>query len=52
MILLILLLALMLLLALLLFCCLVAGNDSEARKLSDQEQLEWLSQWKATHRHK
>ena len=52
MILLIILLALALLLALLLFCCLMAGNDSEARKLSDQEQIEWISQWKPSHRHK
>ena len=37
--------------ALILLCCIAAGNDPLAQALSDQEQLEFLAQWKKEHTH-
>lgn len=37
--------------ALILLCCIAAGNDPLSQALSDQEQLEFLAQWKKEHTH-
>ena len=37
--------------ALILLCCIAAGNDPLSEALSDQEQLEFLAQWKKEHTH-
>ena len=29
-----------------LFCCAAAGNDAASQELSDQEQLQFISEWK------
>ena len=34
---------------LVLLCCLAAGNDAYSQFLSDQEQMEYLAQWKKEH---
>ena len=37
---------------LILFCCLAAGNDPYSQQLSDQEQLQFISEWKKQHQKK
>lgn len=32
-----------------LFCCLAAGNDPCSQEISDQEQLEYIMNWKKQH---
>ena len=32
-----------------LFCCLAAGNDPVSQAISDEEQLEFLAEWKKQH---
>lgn len=32
-----------------LFCCLAAGNDAASQKISDQEQLDFIREWKEKH---
>lgn len=32
--------------SLLLFCCAAAGNDAASQELSDQEQLQFIAEWK------
>lgn len=29
-----------------LFCCAAAGNDAASQELSDQEQLQFIAEWK------
>ena len=47
--------ALLLILVFLLFqtfvllCCVAAGNDAASQEISDQEQLEFIREWKKTH---
>ena len=31
-----------------LFCCAAAGNDAASQELSDQEQLQFIAEWKTT----
>lgn len=33
-----------------LLCCAAAGNDSLSQKLSDEEQMKFLSDWNRRHR--
>ena len=35
-----------------LFCCAAAGNDAASQELSDQEQLQFISEWKKQHQKK
>ena len=35
--------------AIVLLCCLAAGNDPATQKISDQEQLEFIREWKKKH---
>ena len=35
-----------------LFCCSAAGNDAASQELSDQEQLQFISEWKKQHQKK
>ena len=35
-----------------LFCCAAAGNDPASQALSDQEQMEYIAQWKEKHSNK
>lgn len=35
--------------SLVLFCCLAAGNDPYSQAISDQEQLEYIRNWKKQH---
>ena len=32
-----------------LFCCAAAGNDAASQELSDQEQLQFIAEWKKQH---
>ena len=32
-----------------LLCCVAAGNDAASQEISDQEQLEFIREWKKTH---
>ncbi len=32
--------------SLVLFCCLAAGNDPYSQEVSDQEQMEYIMDWK------
>ena len=47
--------ALLLILVFLLFqtfvllCCVAAGNDAASQEISDQEQMEFIREWKKTH---
>lgn len=47
--------ALLLILVFLLFqtfvllCCLAAGNDAASQEISDQEQMEFIREWKKIH---
>lgn len=38
--------------AFILFCCLAAGNDPASQEISDEEQLEFLAEWKKNHARK
>lgn len=38
--------------AFVLFCCLAAGNDPVSQAISDEEQLEFLAEWKKQHARK
>ena len=31
-----------------LFCCAAAGNDAASQELSDQEQLQFIAEWKTS----
>lgn len=35
-----------------LFCCAAAGNDAASQELSDQEQLQFIAEWKKHHEKK
>lgn len=35
-----------------LFCCAAAGNDAASQELSDQEQLQFIAEWKKQHQKK
>ena len=35
-----------------LFCCAAAGNDAASQEPSDQEQLQFISEWKKQHHKK
>ncbi len=35
-----------------LFCCAAAGNDAASQELSDQEQLQFIAEWKKHHQKK
>ena len=44
--------ALLLILVFLLFvllCCVAAGNDAASQEISDQEQMEFIREWKKIH---
>ncbi|MBS6713212.1 MAG: hypothetical protein KH296_14420 [Ruminococcus sp.] len=32
-----------------LLCCVAAGNDAASQEISDQEQIEFINEWKKTH---
>ena len=32
-----------------LLCCVAAGNDAASQEISDQEQMEFINEWKKTH---
>lgn len=32
-----------------LFCCLAAGNDEASQMISDQEQMEFIKEWREKH---
>mgnify|MGYP000089760037 CR=1 FL=1 len=32
-----------------LLCCAAAGNDAASQEISDQEQLEFIREWKKSH---
>ena len=32
-----------------LLCCVAAGNDAASQEVSDQEQMEFIQEWKKTH---
>ena len=36
--------------AFVLFCCLAAGDDPASRKISDQEQMEYIHSWMEKHK--
>ena len=33
-----------------LLCCVAAGNDAASQEISDQEQIEFINEWKKTYR--
>ena len=32
-----------------LLCCVAAGNDVASQEIADQEQMEFIQEWKKTH---
>lgn len=32
-----------------LLCCVAAGNDAASQEISDQEQIEFIQEWKKQH---
>lgn len=40
----------LLVLLFLMICCMAAGDNLEMRRKSDEEQMEYLKEWKETHK--